>query len=358
MDQWISRADILLKHEIEMHQIPKNLLADRSGAMVEDDGAHEGHGNAHSHAELKVHEEVTKIKNIDSIVIGKYEMETWYFSPFPVEYCRFNKLLFCEYCLSFFGHAEELVRHSKRCTMRHPPGNEIYRSEEQNVTIAVYEVDGSKELIYCQNLCLISKLFLDHKTLFYDTKIFLFYVLCEVDEGGCKFVAYFSKEKEPDGHSNNLACILTLPCHQRKGYGHYMISLSYELGKLEKKTGGPEKPLSDLGRVSYESYWSQVLLSILKDRSENDPISVDELSKMTGILAGDVLQTLDQLGVIQYLGQGQHILEVRSDLVDKFLKRKPPKKTDTSRIYVRPCQPEKLRWVPYLTPADVKKLHV
>lgn len=46
---------------------------------------------------------------------------------------------------------------------------------------------------YCQNLCLISKLFLDHKTLYYDTDPFLFYVMAEVDSRGSHIVGYFSK---------------------------------------------------------------------------------------------------------------------------------------------------------------------
>jgi hypothetical protein len=41
----------------------------------------------------------------------------------------------------------------------------------------MFEVDGVKEKIYCQNLCLLAKLFLDHKTLYYDVDPFLFYVL-------------------------------------------------------------------------------------------------------------------------------------------------------------------------------------
>jgi hypothetical protein len=48
-------------------------------------------------------------------------------------------------------------------------------------------------------------------------------------------VGYFSKEKEsPDG--NNVACILTLPPYQRKGYGKLLIAFSYELSKLEQVT--------------------------------------------------------------------------------------------------------------------------
>jgi len=50
----------------------------------------EAHGD-HEHAEfdpasLREHEEFTKVKNIQTIELGKYEVDTWYFSPFPPAY--------------------------------------------------------------------------------------------------------------------------------------------------------------------------------------------------------------------------------------------------------------------------------
>lgn len=46
---------------------------------------------------------------------------------------------------------------------------------------------------YSQNLCLLAKCFLDHKTLYYDTDPFLFYVMTEYDCKGFHIVGYFSK---------------------------------------------------------------------------------------------------------------------------------------------------------------------
>ena len=46
---------------------------------------------------------------------------------------------------------------------------------------------------YSQNLCLLAKLFLDHKTLYYDTDPFLFYVMTLHDSYGYHVVGYFSK---------------------------------------------------------------------------------------------------------------------------------------------------------------------
>ena len=51
----------------------------------------------------------------------------------------------------------------------------------------------STHQVYCQNLCLLAKLFLDHKTLYYDVEPFLFYVMTTADSTGCHMIGYFSK---------------------------------------------------------------------------------------------------------------------------------------------------------------------
>ena len=80
----------------------------------------------------------------------------------------------------------------------------------------------------------MAKMFLDHKTLFFDVDLFLFYIVTERDEHGYHVVGYFSKEKKC-AEEYCLACILTLPPYQRKGYGKLLIAFSYELSKKEQK---------------------------------------------------------------------------------------------------------------------------
>jgi MOZ/SAS family len=57
-----------------------------------------------------------------------------------------------------------------------------------------------------QNLCLFSKLFLDHKTLYYDVDPFLFYIFCEVDQDGYHILGYFSKVTRVQSHA--ATCML------------------------------------------------------------------------------------------------------------------------------------------------------
>ncbi|KAJ8673309.1 hypothetical protein QAD02_004571, partial [Eretmocerus hayati] len=123
------------------------------------------------------------------VEMGKWEMEVWYQSPYPEEYTRAPKLYLCEYCLKYAKSRQVLRRHKEKCVWRHPPGHEVYRKEK----IGVWEVDGKRYKQYCQNLCLLAKFFLDHKTLYYDVEPFLFYVMTINDSEGCHTVGYFSK---------------------------------------------------------------------------------------------------------------------------------------------------------------------
>jgi len=118
----------------------------------------------------------------------------------------------------------------------------------------------------------------------------------------------------------NLACILTFPSAQRRGYGRFLIAFSYELSKKEEKIGSPEKPLSDLGAVSYKSYWASTLLQVLRNFPPGN-ISIMDLTRMTSILCEDVAATLHMLGLLQTVGDDTVIyapMDVLSELMKKY----------------------------------------
>ena len=101
--------------------------------------------------------EIARVKNLNRLQMGEYEVESWYFSPYPVEYAHLPVLYICEFCLSYWPSPKMFERHRAKCTMLHPPGNEIYRHED----ISFFELDGKRQLTWCRNLSLLSKCFLD-----------------------------------------------------------------------------------------------------------------------------------------------------------------------------------------------------
>ncbi|TSQ23960.1 Histone acetyltransferase KAT7 [Bagarius yarrelli] len=239
-----------------------------------------------------------------------------------------------DYDLELFRKAqarasEDLVK----CVWKHPPGDEIYRKG----VISVFEVDGKKNKIYCQNLCLLAKLFLDHKTLYYDVEPFLFYVMTEADNTGCHLVGYFSKEKN-SFLNYNVSCILTMPQYMRQGYGKMLIDFSYLLSKVEEKVGSPERPLSDLGLISYRSYWKEVLLRYLHN-FQGKEVSIKEISQETAVNPVDIVSTLQSLQMLKYW-KGKHLVLKRQDLIDEW------KSKETKRGSGKTIDPAALKWSP------------
>ncbi|KAG8864921.1 dual specificity protein kinase kns1 [Tulasnella sp. 330] len=236
---------------------------------------------------------------IRSIRFGEHEIDTWYDAPFSEEYASVpdGRLWICEFCLRYMKSAFSAGRHRMKCKARHPPGDEIYRDD----TVSVFEVDGRKNKIYCQNLCLLSKMFLDHKSLFYDVEPFLFYVITEMDDIGARFVGYFSKEKR-SLKEHNLSCIMTLPVRQKKGWGNLLIDFKtagYLLSKKEGRIGGPETPLSALGAISYKRYWTLTLMYYF--RSCPKDVSLPGISVETSMTMQDVFTTLRDNNMITVL---------------------------------------------------------
>uniref|UniRef100_A0A0L0NPL3 Histone acetyltransferase n=1 Tax=Candidozyma auris TaxID=498019 RepID=A0A0L0NPL3_CANAR len=281
-----------------------------------------------------------------------YVIDTWYSSPYPEEYSRLKILYICEHCLKYMRSPISYERHQlKNCNLSnsHPPGVEIYRDQESHV--AVWEVDGRKNIEYCQNLCLLAKLFLNSKTLYYDVEPFTFYVLTEVDEHDPSlyhFVGYFSKEKL-NNSDYNVSCILTLPIYQRKGYGNFLIDFSYLLSRNEFKFGTPEKPLSDLGLLSYRNYWKIAVARTLKflyekylERGEEIVLSLEVLSKLTGMIPSDIVVGLEQLeALIKNPETGEFAIAINLPKINEVVAKFELKKYVT-------LKPELILWKPMI----------
>lgn len=253
----------------------------------------------------ETHREITKIRNIDAITLGKNTIRTWYYSPYPQPYHKMSHLYICEYCMKYFAtekHLQEHHRIARECT---PPGREIYRDEK----ISVYEMSGKKQKLPCQCLCLLGKLFLDHKTLFYDVEGFNFYVLCECDQQGAHIAGFFSKEVACED-DNILSCIVVLPPYQNCGYGSFLISLSYEISRRSCKLGSPEHPLSDLGKVAFHSYWKRAIAVAFGKHGWL--ASLDDIMKATWISKNDIIEVMKELGLARFV-MGEWQLDMDED---------------------------------------------
>merc|ERR1711939_39484 len=172
---------------------------------------------------------------------------------------------------------------------------------------------------------------------------FLFYCMTARSAHGHHLVGYFSKEKE-SAEGYNVACILTLPQHQRKGYGKLLIQFSYELSKIEGKLGSPEKPLSDLGLLGYRAYWQEVIVDLLAEReSEGTPImSVEDLGGNLAMTTNDVLHTLQNLNMLRYNNKN-HVIVLTDAVLEQRERQKEKERVKGKRAidsaYLRDWKP-------------------
>ena len=282
---------------------------------------------------------------IKCIQFGRFIIDTFYAAPYPEEYSHELRLFICEFCLKYLPSEAVAYRHKLKCPAKHPPGDEIYRDS----SISIWEVDGRKKTEYCQCLCLMAKMFLGSKTLYYDVEPFLFYILTENDDLGYHFVGYFSKEKRPQS-LNNVSCILVMPIHQRKGYATFLIDFSYLLTRIEGKEGSPEKPLSDMGLTAYRSYWdltiSHHLLDLTLNHSQTSTsppsFSARTLISRTGMTADDVIHSLERL----YAFVRDPVTRTYGIRYDRKLYEQIVHENEAKGY--RKLRPEKLFWTPYV----------
>lgn len=99
--------------------------------------------------------------------------------------------------------------------------------------------------------------------------------------------------------NNNVACILVFPPWQRRGLGQILIATSYELGKREGRFGGPERPLSALGRKGYIVFWCGEVVRYILNAPLKKTVTIKDISDETWILQEDVVAALKEMDVVE-----------------------------------------------------------
>ena len=299
------------------------------------------------------------IKWAEKLVFGDHVIDVWYPSPLPrtliQEEVTANGgfLYFDEITLKYTGNAGRMLEHKQThgesmFSLRGPPGICVYEHGDW----ALWELDGGEgveyntELVhhtqedeishlrsveaahrelYCQNLSVLSKMFLDHKQECFTTSNFLYYVLTERYErekekvtgrrfdsrtlrpavGGVDYLfrGYFSREKGQFDY--NLSCIMVLPPFQRLGLGRMLIHFSYLLSGREARrkrgvgAGGPERPLSDLGKRVYLQYWKARTAAFLRAwRRAGAEGGVEDLVAHAHLEHRDAMKAVHALGLL------------------------------------------------------------
>ena len=131
-------------------------------------------------------------------------------------------------------------------------------------------------------------------------------------------------------------------------YGKMLIDFSYLLSRQEGKIGSPERPLSDLGLLSYRSYWTDVILNYLVERDSAAELSIRDISQDTAVNPADIVSTLQALQMLKYW-KGKHIILKSQDLLDKWLTKRKQK---LSQSPVRMIDSSCLKWSPPSTQAQ------
>ncbi|KAI0160206.1 acyl-CoA N-acyltransferase [Xylariaceae sp. FL1272] len=356
-------------------------------------------------------------RNIDKVVFGSIAFKAWYVSYYAKEVLGdifgnnakmgggkkdlqiVDKLYICPCCFKYSRDTEMWLAHVRACEEKAVvPGEKVYThpSNSKGVRVprlgnarestsprgkrkrgesetangdgggvedegewSVWEVDGEKEGLFCQNLSLFAKLFLDNKSVFFDVTGFNYFLLVytppapsthttspalnrsppESDDvfppsiypsniSRPQIVGFFSKEKM-SWDNNNLACILVFPPWQRKGLGSLLMGVSYEISRREGILGGPEKPISQLGRKGYSRFWTGEITRWLleldvpvpvastrhgrskeKERErekEECVVDVEKCSRETWIAPEDCLATLRDMGCVEEAGLGMRV---------------------------------------------------
>lgn len=294
---------------------------------------------------------VLDARNIARVAWGAYEFDTWYGnSAYFAHHASsalgidagtrrallplrdgvwLDKLHVCEHCFKYCAEAGKMAEHRLVCELNHaypPLGTLVYA--DMRTPYLIKRIRGFRHELFCQNLLLFGKLFLQDKLVFYNVELFDFYVVYGVDPNGTDPVpaspvlrrpfvpmGFFSKEANSWEADNNLACVCVFPPYQRLRLGLLLIEFLYALASVTpgQATLGPEFPLLPFGRVTYLRYWSKRVAAVLaNDLASAAEFSLASLAAATGFRKDDVLLTLEHMRVLHTDAGGRVVLRKHS----------------------------------------------
>lgn len=277
-------------------------------------------------------------RNIGSVVLGRHKFDSWYgnaayFSPQPLSHAELgflgpqksqkppkknlgengfwlDPLYVCEHCFKYTSNGDDMLLHRQTCSLRRrfpSIGKLVYRDLQSRYLIK--KVRGFKHPLFCQNLSLFSKLFLDDKSVYYNVDYFDFYVLYGHDESDNVYPAehtykpmgFFSKEVISWDSTNNLACICVFPPYQRRRLGLLLIEFLYALAAHTpgQARSGPEFPLSPFGKATYLRFWSRKMAHVLHNHRGCSLLALGMLADATGFRKEDILLTLEHMELVR-----------------------------------------------------------
>lgn len=283
---------------------------------------------------------VLRARNIDKVVFGAQEFDTWYgngayfhnpgdtllgIDPQAVAARRrahlplakgfwLDRLFVCEFCFKYAAEEDLMALHRVLCPLNRafpPLGLVVYA--DMKTPYIIKRLSGYRNRLFCQNLSLFGKLFLDDKLVFYNVDAFEFYVVYghAKDSSFFRPMGFFSKELNCGEPDINLACVCVFPPFQRLRLGSLLIEFLYELARVTpgQRRLGPEYPLSPFGRALYLRFWAKRLAFVLSNDIKSEAsVTLDTLALRTGFRKDDILLTLEHMGVLLCDSSGRVVL--------------------------------------------------
>ena len=167
-------------------------------------------------------------------------------------------------------------------------------------------------------------------------QLFLLYDIC-AETGAHRIAGFFSRS--PEYKDWCLSCIAVLPQHRSKGFGYFLLNMSYELCLREGRCGTPEPPVSALAKKMCHNVWiDRIVHWIQTNTASGSATSISKISAGTGIALMDVHETLDAIGALRETPSGAPFLSVGSAMMTPHLCQENEKRTgSTSQVYGAVC---------------------